>query len=156
MLTMINENGDGKFGGVMFLYAATPDFRADVIGNYVALRDRIGSVAFQQGRPMVPLIDLSLQNSDETLLALGIRLREVFAAAHPNKPWSEECQRANARAIIAGERDHGGFLNAVPPRFFVYHFCRLLQWQLCKGERELSPAEAREFVTDDWPSREGD
>jgi len=31
LLTMINQNADGEFGGVMFLYAATPDFRSEVI-----------------------------------------------------------------------------------------------------------------------------
>ena len=38
ILTMINQNAEGEFGGVMFLYAATPDFRADVIQTtYIAL-----------------------------------------------------------------------------------------------------------------------
>jgi len=62
MLTMINENAEGQFGGVMFMYSATPDFRSDVIQNYPALFDRIGSVAFVPGRPMTPLIALESLN----------------------------------------------------------------------------------------------
>ena len=156
MLTMINENGDGKFGGVMFLYAATPDFRSEVIANYVALRDRIGSVAFQPGRPMVPLIDLSQQNNDETLQALGERLLDVFEASDSAVHWDREMQQGNVGAVIAAERDRGGFLNAVPPRFFVYHFCRLLEDQCSNGERQLSAAEASAFVDGHWLSEEVD
>ena len=66
MLTMINDAG-GKFGGVMFLYAATPDFRSDVITNYPALFDRIGSVAFVPGRPMTPLITLESLNTEKVI-----------------------------------------------------------------------------------------
>lgn len=31
LLTMINQNAEAEFGGVMFLFAAPPDFRSDVI-----------------------------------------------------------------------------------------------------------------------------
>lgn len=48
LLTMINQNAEGEFGGVMFLYAATPDFRSEVITNYRALQDRIGTKAFSK------------------------------------------------------------------------------------------------------------
>ena len=69
MLTMINENAEGEFGGVMFLYAATPDFRSEVIQRYTALNDRIGTVPFRPGRPMTPLIELeALCKSSTTLL----------------------------------------------------------------------------------------
>jgi hypothetical protein len=38
----------------MFLYTATPDFRSEVIKNYRALHDRIGTKAFSRGSPTVP------------------------------------------------------------------------------------------------------
>ena len=63
LLTMINQNAEGEFGGVMFLYAATPDFRSDVISTYRALQDRIGSTAFSKGSPLVPLINIEETNS---------------------------------------------------------------------------------------------
>ena len=145
MLTMINQNAEGEFGGVMFLYAATPDFRADVIQNtYIALRDRIGSVAFLPGRPMTPLIKLDDVNTDATLRELGDRLLEVFAVAD-GISWDKKKQQANMRALIDAQKQVLGFPTTVPPRFFVFHWCRLLAEQ-ASGQVNLSQGDAFAFV----------
>ena len=145
MLTMINQNAEGEFGGVMFLYAATPDFRADVIQNtYIALRDRIGSVAFLPGRPMTPLIKLDDVNTDATLRDLGDRLLEVFAVADAIS-WDSERQRANMRVLIDAQKQVLGFPTTVPPRFFVFHWCRLLAEQ-ADLQVNLSQDDAFAFV----------
>ena len=145
MLTMINQNAEGEFGGVMFLYAATPDFRADVIQNtYIALRDRIGSVAFLPGRPMTPLIKLDDVNTDATLHELGERLLEVFALA-AGIPWDNEKQQANLRVLIDAQKRVLGFPTTVPPRFFVFHWCRLLAEQASR-QVSLDQDDAFAFV----------
>ncbi|MDP6819058.1 MAG: DUF2791 family P-loop domain-containing protein [Alphaproteobacteria bacterium] len=81
LLTMINQNAEGEFGGIMFLYAATPDFRSEVISTYRALQDRIGNKAFSKGSPMVPLIDIEEANSKEVIYSIGEKLLAVFS--HP-------------------------------------------------------------------------
>src|SRR5581483_11525705 len=103
MLTMINENAEGGFGGVMFLYAATPDFRSDTIRSYTALNDRIGSVPFLPGSPQTPLIVLERLQSDEMLMQLGSRLMDIFAKAD-GIGWREELQRANMQLLIHTEK----------------------------------------------------
>ena len=145
MLSMINQNAEGEFGGVMFLYAATPDFRADVIQNtYIALRDRIGSVAFLPGRPMTPLIKLDDVNTDATLCELGDRLLEVFAVAN-GISWDTEQQQANMGVLIDAQKRMLGFPTTVPPRFFVFHWCRLLAEQ-ASGQVSLDQNDAFAFV----------
>lgn len=145
MLTMINQNAEGEFGGVMFLYAATPELRTDVIQNtYIALNDRIGSVAFIPGQPMTPLIKLDDINTDATLVGIGQRLLEVFSVAD-RRDWNEAMQLENMKALINAEKRLLGFPTTVPPRFFVYHWCLLLESQRA-AERVVDLAAAGQFV----------
>ena len=145
MLTMINQNAEGEFGGVMFLYAATPELRTDVIqSTYIALRDRIGSVAFTPGQPMTPLIKLDDVNTDATLERIGERLLEVFAVAD-KRDWDQSKQRGNMRALMEAEKRLLGFPTTVPPRYFVYHWCLLLESQK-NEERVLDLEAAGRFV----------
>lgn len=144
MLTMINQNQLGEFGGVMFLYSATPDFRAEVIQTYIALRDRIGSVAFRPGRPMTPLIELDEINSDDNLLAMGRRIMAVFEVAEA-VTWNAIVQEHNMATLIEAEKLTLGFLSTVPPRFFVSDWCKLLEEQR-NHEAELSVEAAVTFV----------
>jgi hypothetical protein len=146
MLSMINENMEGQFGGVMFLYAATPDFKSDVIQKYTALNDRIGTVAFSPGSPMVPLIDLEAHNSDAVTRQIGTRLIEIFSAAY-DLSWDLELQQENMDRLISAQKDVLFLLDKVPPRVFVYQYCRFLSRE--KGaQRRLSDDEARSFVAD--------
>jgi hypothetical protein len=103
LLTMINQNADGEFGGVMFLYAATPDFRSEVITNYRALQDRIGTKAFSKGSPMVPLINIEEANSEEVIRSIGEKLLAVFHKAY-GVDWDEAVQTTNIMAIIAAQK----------------------------------------------------
>ncbi len=155
MLTMINQNAEGEFGGVMFLYAATPELRTDVIQNtYIALRDRIGSVAFAPGQPMTPLIKLDDVNTDATLARIGERLLDVFAVADQVE-WDEGMQRNNMRVLVEAEKRLLGFPTTVPPRYFVYHWCLLLESQKT-GQRALDLAAAGRFVESNrLPDSEG-
>lgn len=152
LLTMINQNADGEFGGVMFLYSATPDFRSDVITNYRALQDRIGSKAFSKGSPMVPLINIEEANTEEVLYRIGEKLLDVFGQAHGIQ-WDRPLQLANMRALVAAQRD---FLFETPkPRFFVYQYCLLLEQQKDR-QREMSAAEAEDFVNNNEPPLAGE
>lgn len=147
LLTMINQNADGEFGGVMFLYAATPDFRSEVISTYRALQDRIGSKAFSKASPMVPLINIEDANSKEVIYSIGERLLGIFARAH-DVTWDKGLQAANMKALVEAQEE---FLFETPkPRFFVYQFCRLLDLQR-EEQRAISAQEASDFVNDNEP-----
>lgn len=144
MLTMINDAG-GEFGGVMFLYAATPDFRSDVIQSYRALFDRIGSVAFVPGRPMTPLITLESLNTEKVIREIGEKLLVVFSKAD-GIVWDQEIQSQNIETLIQGIKNVEYFEeDAVPPRIFVYQFCRLLDQQKFE-QKNISVEDAQTFV----------
>jgi hypothetical protein len=152
LLTMINQNADGEFGGVMFLYSATPDFRSDVITNYRALQDRIGSKAFSKGSPMVPLINIEEANTEEVLCSIGEKLLAVFGRAH-GVDWDKAVQLANMKALLAAQRE---FLFETPkPRFFVYQYCLFLEQQKDR-QRAISAEEAEDFVNNNEPPLAGD
>ena len=144
MLSMINDAG-GQFGGVMFLYAATPEFRSEIIEKYEALKDRIGSVAFVPGHPMTPLIALESVNTEEVIKKIGEKLLDVFAKA-AGIQWDSEIQEHNIETLIQGIKNIEYFEeNAVPPRHFVYPFCRLLEQQKL-SQSKLSIEDAEVFV----------
>jgi hypothetical protein len=152
LLTMINQNAEGEFGGVMFVYAATPDFRSEVITNYRALQDRIGNKAFSKGSPMVPLINIEEANSEEVIRSIGENLLVVFDKAY-GVAWDKAVQTANMRAIIAAQKD---ILYETPkPRFFVYQYCRFLEAQRA-GQKAISAEQASDFVGNNEPPQEGD
>lgn len=151
LLTMINQNADGEFGGIMFLYAATPDFRSDVISTYRALQDRIGTKAFSKGSPQVPLINIDEANSEEVIYSIGERLLGVFSKAH-GMAWDNSMQAANMRAIVAEEK---ALLFETPkPRFFVYQYCRFLEGQK-DNQHLISAQQASDFVNNNEPPLEG-
>jgi hypothetical protein len=131
------------FGGVMFVYAATPDFRTEVIQNYIALRDRIGSVAFLPGRPMTPFINLEDQNSDAIIMELGKRLLDVFEKAD-DIAWDRNVQLNNMEKLISAQKRHLAFA-ALPPRFFVFYWCRFLAEQQ-SHQYSIDPEGAMAFV----------
>jgi len=149
LLTLINESSrSGGFDGSMFLYAATPDFRQDVVSRYVALDARIGGVAFSSGSPMVPFIDLDSILSDELITGIARRLREVFARAD-DLVWDEEIQEHNLERLMMAEKDVD-FTSIISPRRFVYHYCLMLHAQ--QGNQcKLSEPDARGIVEDRPP-----
>ncbi|MDR1826804.1 MAG: ATP-binding protein [Methylobacteriaceae bacterium] len=151
LLTMINQNAEGEFGGVMFIYAATPDFRSEVITNYRALQDRIGTKAFSKGSPMVPLINIEEANSEDVIRSIGENLLVVFAKAY-DVDWDMTVQTANMKAIIAAQKE---VLYETPkPRFFVYQYCRFLEAQRME-QKAISAGQAGDFVGDNEPPQEG-
>ena len=142
MLTMINDDG---FGGVMFLYAATPDFRSDVIQNHRALYHRIGSVAFVPGRPMTPLITLESLNTEKVIREIGEKILIVFGKADSIE-WNQEIQSQNIQTLIQGIKNVEYLEeDAVPPRNFVYQFIRLLDQQKFE-QKNISVEDAETFV----------
>ncbi len=152
LLTMINQNAEGEFGGVMFLYAATPDFRSEVISNYRALYDRIGSVSYSAGSPLVPLINIEETNSKDVLYKIGNRLRDVYSTAF-NLEWNSELQRKNMITLVDTQVEVQ--FETPKPRFFVYQYCRFLNLQKDKPE-EIDMEWARNFVTNAEPPPTGD
>lgn len=152
LLTMINQNAEGDFGGVMFLYAATPDFRSEVISTYRALQDRIGTVAFSRGSPLVPLINIEEANSEAVIFQIGDRLLSIFAKAY-DVSWDEGLQIANMKAIVDAQKDR--LFETPKPRFFVYQYCRFLNGQR-EAQRAISNEQASNFVNDNEPPLEGD
>lgn len=151
LLTMINQNAEGEFGGVMFLYAATPDFRSDVISNYRALQDRIGGKAFSKGSPVVPFINIEETNSKDVIYDIGKKLLAVFRHAN-GKEWEEETQVVNMEAIVSAQEE--SLFETPKPRFFVYQYCRFLDQQL-EREHLISPEQASDFVNNNEPPLEG-
>jgi hypothetical protein len=143
MLTMINDGADRKFPGVMFLYAATPDFRNEVIRKYPALNDRIGDIAFKPGSPMVPFVDLDALDTESIVRQIGKRLLEVFSAAQ-DVSWDMEIQDKNINHLLEAEKITFGFGSEIR-RAFVYHFCILLSVQQA-SQRELSYQETVDFI----------
>jgi hypothetical protein len=139
LLSMINETSSAGFGGVMFMYAATPDFRTGMVQRYQALDQRIGGTAFSSGSPMVPLIDLDSITDEALVEKIGRRLREVFAKAS-DVVWDENLQERNMDRLIDAERQ-ALIVQKVPPRHFVYHYCILLEQQE-KIQKEISDSEA--------------
>jgi hypothetical protein len=156
MLTMIDENTEGEFGGVMFLYAATPDFRSEVIQNYQALSGRIGSNAFAPGRPMTPLIELESLNSEEITTQIGEKLLAIFSKADGIE-WDNIVQLANIKTVIQALKNVMYFEeDRVPPRHFVFQFCSLLEQQKF-NQSELTVEQAEQFVqTHELPESEDD
>jgi len=152
LLTMINQNAEGEFGGVMFLYAATPDFRSEVISTYRALQDRIGTKAFSKGSPQVPLINIEEANSEEVIYSIGERLLAVFSKAY-GVTWDKAVQTANMRAIVAAQK--AVLFETPKPRFFVYQYCRFLEGQR-EAQRAISAEQASDFVNNNEPPLEGD
>ena len=145
LLTMINDGADGKFPGVMFLYAATPDFRNEVIQKYPALNDRIGNIAFKPGSPMVPFIDLDMLDTRSIVREIGARLLEVFSIAS-GVEWNQQIQKNNIeRLMMAEEKSYG--MGSEIRRSFVYHFCIFLGYQI-KEQFELSDKDAEAFILD--------
>ncbi|MFN3326652.1 MAG: BREX system ATP-binding domain-containing protein [Bryobacteraceae bacterium] len=152
LLTMINQNAEGEFGGVMFLYAATPDFRSEVISSYRALQDRIGTKAFSKGSPQVPLINIEEANSEDVIYSIGKRLLFVFSKAY-GIAWDEAVQMANMQSLVAAQKDV--LFETPKPRFFVYQYCRFLESQR-DTQRSISAEQASDFVNDNEPPLEGD
>ena len=144
MLTMINENLEGQFEGVMFLYAATPDFRNEVISKtYPALNDRIGTVAWMPGCPMTPLIILDGLNTPEMMGQIGGRLQDVFAKAG-GFTWDDRVQNENLEELIQADLQQWAPLR-VPVRNFVYHYCQFLVQQET-NQCSITSEEALAFV----------
>ena len=153
LLTLINESSrPGGFDGAMFLYAATPDFRQEVVSRYVALDARIGGTAFSAGSPMVPFIDLDLILSDELITGIAQRLREVFARAD-DVTWDEGIQEHNLGLLMQAEKEVD-FTSIISPRRFVYHYCLLLQAQQ-SNQRKLSESDSR-GIAEDRPPEHGE
>lgn len=152
MLTMINQNADGEFGGVMFMYASTPDFRSEVIATYRALQDRIGSKAFSPASPMVPLINIDEANSTETIFKIGGKLLDVFSQAY-DVAWDEELQQGNMRRVVAAEVESR--FESPTPRYFVYQYCRFLDLQK-EQQRAITDEEASNFVDENEPPLDSD
>jgi hypothetical protein len=152
LLTMINQNAEGEFGGVMFLYAATPDFRSEVISTYRALQDRIGTVAFSRGSPLVPLINIEEAYSEDVIFQIGERLLSVFSKAY-DVEWDESVQKANTKAIVEAQKDR--LFETPKPRLFVYQYCRFLNGQR-EAQRAISNEQASDFVNDNEPPLEGE
>lgn len=146
MLTMINEHGDGQFNGVMFLYAATPDFRSDIIQHYDALKDRIGDISFVQGMPIPPLILLDSINNADVIQKIGENLLEVFSKAD-GVSWNQDIQVHNIKMLIEGLRrkDYLGEHDSISPRYFVYTYCRFLYQQQYE-QKSITEDEAEEFA----------
>ncbi len=152
LLTMINQNAEGEFGGVMFLYAATPDFRSEVITTYRALQDRIGNKAFSKGSPQVPLINLEEANSEDVIYSIGDMLLAVFGKAY-GVTWDKAIQTANMRSIVAAQK--AVLFETPKPRFFVYQYCRFLDGQR-EAQQPISEEQASNFVNNNEPPLEGD
>jgi hypothetical protein len=94
---------------------------------------------------MTPLIRLEDHMSEERLLELGKRLLDVFERAD-GVDWNRDIQFQNLRELIEAQKKKL-FVLAVPPRFFVFHCCRLLEEQTL-NQRLLQPDDLLAFIED--------
>jgi hypothetical protein len=108
--------------------------------------DRIGSVAFVQGRPMTPLITLESLNTGKVIQEIGEKLLAVFAKADGIE-WDKDIQIENINTLIQGVRrnDYLSDKDAIAPRSFVYPYCRLLEQQKLE-QKKISTEDAEIFV----------
>lgn len=132
----------------MFMYAATPDFRLDLISRYTALDARIGGTAFSAGSPMVPFIDLDPLMGDALTVGIAQRLREVFSRAC-DKDWDESVQQHNLELLMNAEKEVD-FTTVVSPRRFVYHYCLMLEDQR-RDESRITESGARRLAENQPP-----
>jgi len=149
LLDFINKTGDQQFSGVMFLYAANDEFRSDVIAQYEALENRIGSVSMSAGSPMVPFINLDATNTPEVLQQLGERLVDIFETAC-DVTLDRTMQRQNFQKLT----DAYTFDLRLSPRTYVALITRFLPRQAA-NQRAIDEDEADAFVHDNDPDREG-
>ena len=83
--------------------------------------------------------------NQENLLELGERLLEVFHCAD-SVDWDREIQRHNLEHLIEAQK-RTLFMLTVPPRFFVFHCCRLLEEQR-QNQRRLEQGELMTFIAE--------
>lgn len=151
LLDFISKTADQQFAGVMFLYAANDEFRSELIAKYVALDNRIGSVAMTAGSPMVPFIDLDAANTSELLDQIGDKLMDVFETAR-GISLDRVTQGSNFEALkVAYEREN----LRLSPRTYVSLITRFLPRQEA-NQRLIEEAEAEAFVRDNDPDRNVD
>ncbi len=146
MLSMINDSAEGEFAGIMFIYAATPDFRSDVISNYRALKDRIGSASFRPGMPITPLINLDVLYNNDVTISIGEKLMDVFEKSD-NFIFDRELQRKNMSNIIDAQKEVMHYFDKVPPRAFVSTYCKFLVNQV-HDQKSANLQEAISFIRD--------
>ncbi|GAB6056904.1 BREX system ATP-binding domain-containing protein [Desulfonatronum parangueonense] len=144
MLSMINDTAEGEFAGIMFLYAATPDFRSEVISSYRALKDRIGSTPFSIGMPITPLINLDVLYTSDVTTKIGANLMELFEKSD-NFEFDKNLQHENMIQIINAQKEVMHYIEKVPPRAFVSCYCKFLVNQI-QNQRSIAYPEAVKFV----------
>jgi hypothetical protein len=81
-------------------------------------------------------------NSDVTLGELGRKLLDVFSKAK-GVEWDRALQERNMATLLEAQKRVLGFPTTVPPRFFVFYWCRFLEEQVAReGSIELADAQA--------------
>jgi hypothetical protein len=92
---------------------------------------------------MTPLIELQGLNSDSMIREIGKKLMGVFGKAD-GIDWDECIQHSNIDMLLEALKGTK-YYEKVPPRDFVYSYCRLLDQQK-HGEILLSYEDAEAFV----------
>ena len=81
--------------------------------------------------------------NQENLLELGERLLDVFECAN-SVACDRDLQRQNLENLIEAQKK-ALYMLTVPPRFFVFHCCRLLEEQL-PMQRKLPLGDLLTFI----------
>jgi hypothetical protein len=97
---LIDLCGREALPGLLCLYAVPPEFMRHVVSEYPALQQRLeGPATLSERSPQAAVIDLERLDvpADELLARIGIRLLDLFQAAHG--PLDAALQERNLRGL---------------------------------------------------------
>lgn len=138
---VIDACGQASLTGVLWVYAAPPEFMTNLVPDYPALEQRLKGLArFAAVNPQSPLIDLEQIGIAEVdlLERIGLRLLDVYEEAHA-AGLNPKVQKANLQRLA--RRIGESALEVGARRTFVRAALRTVNDQHRKGERRLSDAE---------------
>lgn len=147
---LVDLCGRSELPRTLILYAVTPAFCENILPEYPALQQRLGSPLqyLSAHNPRAPMIDLEALDLDprQLLSAVGMRLAAVFEAAYDFAP-GEHVIRDNLEPLVRTVTEEQ--LEMSHRRLFVKLWIRLLDELRIGGARTLSPEEVQGLVRDE-------
>jgi hypothetical protein len=147
---LVDLCGRSELPRALVLYAVTPAFIQNVLPEYPALQQRLGSPVqyLSPHNPKAPLIDLEALDLEPVrlLTEMGARLLRVASRAYdwqPDRPLVLRTLDALVRTVTENQ------LEVSHRRLFVKIWIRLLDELRLGGERELGADEVQALVRDE-------
>ncbi len=143
---VIDACGQASLAGVLWVYAAPPEFMTNLVPDYPALEQRLKGLArFAAVNPQSPLIDLEQLGIGqvELLGRIGQRLLEVYEEAH-DAGLDPDVQKRNLERLA--QWIGGSALEVGARRTFVRAALRAVHHQHLQGEHRLTDREIEGFA----------